>query len=625
MKALHSTASRTESSRSDRDAFWRRLQNLVPLFLALLAYGIAAVLLFRNMHHFDGDEPHYVLMADSLCRDGDADLRNNYEADDYLSFYPRSSLAPHAYDYRNDGALRSVHSIGLPILLILPHCILGHPYWARLEMAALAALASWSIFLTIRNWTKRPHLAHVVWAAVTFTTPMWPLAPQLYPDVAAVLGVSVALQIFLSRPLTAGKALGIGFVVAALPWLHNRFAVLSLLIAATTVISLLRARLGWKTFVCLLLPPIISGLLSMWNSYVWYGGILPSASYGLWSQHFRQFSLDRLYVALADLLLGREFGLVTYAPIYLLALIGCVLMLVHRKTDFAAPLIWLLGYFLAVALSQAMYQIGWGYYFPARLLLPVVPVLAIPLAYAIQNTRWLRMVGLALFLISVAISLQSLLQPYKALADQNGVSELPQLKRIQGIYPALQYIQQDTQLDLSRTYRHTGQLTHDQITDSQIILADPQIDEPGFMAFGPYLAFQTGQYAATITLGRGEAEPSAVVAHIDVVTDEGNPTLAGRDIYAYEFSTDSEPHGFSLSFSTRDTWPIETRVYFTGESTLWLQSITIRPQTEIRSPSYPGLPIVVGWGLLVIITGLLAARRNRCRGMEPACDDQDIQ
>jgi hypothetical protein len=590
-----------------------------------MAYGLAAVLLFRNLDHFDGDEPHYVLIAESLCRDGDADLGNNYEAQDYLTFYPHPNLDPHAYDYRGDGALRSIHSIGVPLLLTLPHCALGHPYWARLEMAALAALASWITFLTIRDWTKNSHLAYAAWAAITFTVPMWTLAPQIYPDVVAVLAVALALYLSFSQPPTTERILGIGLVVAVLPWLHNRFVVLSLLIAMTTMGRLQRARAGWKPLACLLLPPAISGALWMWNSYVWYGGLLPSASYAPWSQNLESFSWDRLYVALADLVLGREFGLLTYAPIYLLALVGLIMMILHRQTQFAAPFVWLLGYVLSVALSQAIYQIGWGYYFPARLLLPIIPLLAIPLAYALRQRRWLRIAGLALFLVSVAISAQSLWQPYKALADQNGVSELPLLRRVQGIYPALQYIGQSAEWDMSRTRRHIGQLIDDQGTSDQVVLADPQADEPGFVITRPTRAFQTGSYAATFALRSGDAAPTTIVAHIDVVSHEDRGVLAGRDLYAHEFPSGSEPGTFSLTFFTRDTWAIEARVYFTGQSRLWVRSISIIPLTELPTHSYPGLPIVVVWGLLVLIIGFLAARKSLSLDMESISNEERAQ
>ena len=622
MKMMHpAREGQLRGSTSERDPLWR-LHNLLPLLLALLAYGLAAVLLFQNASHFEGDEPHYQLMAGSLCRDGDADLANNYRAQDYLSYFPHASLEPHALDYRGNGELRSVHGLGLPLLLIIPHCILGHPYWARLEMAVLAALASWSIFLTIRDWTKRPRLAYATWAAVTFTMPMWTFASQVYPDVAAALGVAIALQLFLSRPLSNAKALGIGLVLALLPWLHIRFAVLSLLIVISTAVTLRRARRNWKAFACLLWPVAISGLLWMWNSYVWYGGILPQAGYQPWFQQVESFTWDRVYLAMTSLVLGREFGLIPYAPIYLLALVGMVMMVLHRKKVPLAPLIWLLGYILAVVLSQAAYRMDQGYSFPARMLLPITPLLAMPLAYSLWRARWLRILGLVLFVISVIISVQGLLQPYKAFANQSGLGELPLLRPVQGIYPALQDTPLDLEFDLSETAHYPGELTHDQTTGAQVILADPQVDEPGYMAFGPYSAFQTGQYIATIGLGRGEADASAVVASIDVVADGGRRVLAGRDIYAHEFSPGPQPQAFSLSFSTRDTWPIEVRVYYTGQSRLWLQSVTIRPLTGVRTTSYPGLPIVVGWGLVVVIIGLLAARSAGPRHIESAFDDE---
>lgn len=609
-----------DRNRIERGSFWRWLDTFTPLVLALIAYGIAAVLLSHNLDHFDGDEPHYVLVADSLCRNGDADLRNDYEGDDYLAFYPHDNLDPHAYDYRNDGTLRSIHSLGLPFLLTIPHCILGHPYWARLEMAALAALASWSVFLTIRNWSKSSRLAYATWAAVTFTMPMWGLAAQVYPGVVATLGVAVALQLFLSRPLSTGKVLGIGLVVALLPWLHIRFAVLGLLIAATTVVSLVKAKTGWKAWICLLVPLAISSLLWMWNAYVWYGGVLPNAAYRPWLQQAGPLTWEGMYLSLANLTVGREFGLVTYAPIYLLALVGLVMMLLHRRSIIVAPLIWLLGYVLAVVLSQAVYQIDQGYSFPARMLLPVTPLLAIPLAYSVWHTRWLRVVGLLLFLLSVTISVQSLLQPYKALHNWNGVSELPLLRQVQRIYPALQYLGQEAKVDITRTDRWTGQLTSIQTTDSPALLADPLTDEPGPIVLTPNLAFHTGLYTATITLSSQDADPAAVVAQIDIVTDEGSRVLAAREVFAHEFSAGSEPQAFSLAFATRDNWPIRVRVYYSGLSRLWVHAIDITPQAELRSDPYPDWPIVLSWGLFLLIAGLLAAKYTRPIDMEPVPD-----
>jgi hypothetical protein len=230
-------------------------------------------------------------------------------------------------------------------------------------------------------------------------------------------------------------------------------------------------------------------------------------------------------------------------------------------------------------------------------------------------------VGLVLFLLSVAISVQSLLQPYRAFHNQNGVSDLPLLGPVQKIFPALQYIRQDAEIDLAGTDRRTGQVIYHQTTDAPALFADPLTDEPGPIVLGPYLALQTGPYTATVTLNSEGTDPAAVVAHIDIVAGEGSRVLATRDVLAHEFSAGPGPQAFPLAFSTRDTWPIRVHVYYSGLSRLWVHAIHITPQAELRSDPYPDWAIVLGWGLLVLISGLLAARDRGPNDMELVPDE----
>lgn len=587
----------------------QRISLWMPLILALIAYEAAASLQLQRTE-FVGDEPHYMLIAHSLCYDHDADLKNNYEARDYASFYPYPVLESHGHDYRGNGVLHSQHNVGLPLLLTIPYCLLGEPDWARLEMAFLTALASWSIFLLARSWTKRDDVAWVTWAAATFTSPLWTMAPQLYPDTAAILGVAIALLLLNSPSLSNGKLLVLGLVVAWLPWLNVRLALLSLLIIATAVRKLRRSRPHWKQWVFLIVLPSISGVVWLWISYAWYGSLLPSAIYTPVVADI-PFSWERLYVALVDLGLGREFGLLTYAPIYWIALVGLVVMASRREKAMWVPVIWLIVHIAFLALSQAMAAQGPGYTFPARMMVPIIPLLAIPLAYAILHNRWLRIVGAGLFLVSVVISIQSLLYPYTALADRNGFSELPFLDKLQAAYPALQFTTPSIDLDLSTIFRQTGQLVCRQ-DNPCIIRATPGIDEPGVMAFGPYQRLVSGQYKATFSLDAARVDPSALVARIDVAAGQGKRILAQQDIYARDFVTGDGYQPFSLSFTTRDIWQVEFRVYFTGQAKLRLQAIQINPQHAPAAPrAYPGLPLVVAWGASVIVAGAIAARHMR--------------
>ncbi|HPB56785.1 MAG TPA: hypothetical protein PLB68_12570, partial [Candidatus Aminicenantes bacterium] len=69
----------------------RLLPSLSPLALwgLLFLLSAASLTLFHSRFPFlGGDEPHYVLMAQSLVEDGDLDLRNNYSPEKYAPFHP---------------------------------------------------------------------------------------------------------------------------------------------------------------------------------------------------------------------------------------------------------------------------------------------------------------------------------------------------------------------------------------------------------------------------------------------------------------------------------------------------------------------------------------------------------
>src|SRR5262245_2581911 len=70
-----------------------------------------------------GDEPHYLMITESLVTDGDLDLANNYAQNDGRLFgHDGLEVGPHAGIDRS-GRVESVHDIGLPVLLTLPYAI----------------------------------------------------------------------------------------------------------------------------------------------------------------------------------------------------------------------------------------------------------------------------------------------------------------------------------------------------------------------------------------------------------------------------------------------------------------------------------------------------------------------
>src|SRR5690606_2647600 len=60
----------------------------------MLVSGLAASRLTRTVLFPAGDEPHYLVIAQSLWRDGDLKIENNHQRGDYREYFPQQ-LDPH--------------------------------------------------------------------------------------------------------------------------------------------------------------------------------------------------------------------------------------------------------------------------------------------------------------------------------------------------------------------------------------------------------------------------------------------------------------------------------------------------------------------------------------------------
>jgi hypothetical protein len=85
---------------------------------ALLVLHIAAAARVQQQVGPEGDEPHYLMVAASLLEDGDLALQDDYAAGRYRAFHP-ADLEPHYRVRGKDGAIYSLHALGLS-LLVLP-------------------------------------------------------------------------------------------------------------------------------------------------------------------------------------------------------------------------------------------------------------------------------------------------------------------------------------------------------------------------------------------------------------------------------------------------------------------------------------------------------------------------
>src|SRR6185436_9217577 len=132
-----------------------------------LACAIYAVAAFETRVSVPGgDEPHYLIITQSLLQDHDLRIENNHRNGDYRAYYAGELPKP---DYRRrgrNGEIYSIHAPGLPALIAPAFAIAGYRgvvVFLILISSAGSALAWWLTYLV----TRRSDAAWFGWAAVT--------------------------------------------------------------------------------------------------------------------------------------------------------------------------------------------------------------------------------------------------------------------------------------------------------------------------------------------------------------------------------------------------------------------------------------------------------------------------
>jgi hypothetical protein len=374
---------------------------------AVVIFGVSAWQVSPSLP--GGDEPHYLVITQSLLLDGDLRIENNHQRRDYEPYF-RGHLPA---DYRvrgRDGEIYSIHAPGVSALVAPAFAIGGYPgvvIFLVLLAAAGSALA-WHLAWLV---TRREDAAWFGWAAVTLSVTSVFHSFAVYPDgPGGVLVLTGVWALLRAREEAASGAEGVrpwllhGAALALLPWMHSRFALLAGGFGALILWRLSTTRNPVGKAVAFLAVPVVSAL--GWIAYfvAIYGTPDPSAPYGGESG-----SLAHVPGGLVGLFTDQRFGLLAYAPVLLFAWIGLGHMVWRREhRRLAIECLLILVPYLLVITHFAMWWGGASA--PARFLVPVLGLLTIPAAVvwttlrdrATRATAWLAL-AFSLFATAVLV------------------------------------------------------------------------------------------------------------------------------------------------------------------------------------------------------------------------------
>ena len=350
----------------------------------------------------DGDEPHYLVITQSLLFDGDLQIENNHRQGDYLVYADRD-LRPDYLKRGQNGQIYSIHPPGVSALVLPAFAAGGYPGVVGF-LVLLFGVASALTWRAAYQLTGDATSAWVGWTGVVLSAPAFFHSFTVYPDgPAALVVIGVVSFLIATGPVTRARWqwLLAGAAIATLPWLHTRLALVAVVLLAVLALRIvvpgstvgrafrpgasagLKPRPTYQSaplkgrptyeLVALFAVPAISTVLWLTFFYLIYGTLDPRAPYGGRDGQF----LAGIPRGLTGLLVDQQFGVLPTAPIYGIALAGlATLWRTHRRLAIELAAI-AIPYILVVSANEMWWA---GFSAPARFLVPVLLPMALPLA-----------------------------------------------------------------------------------------------------------------------------------------------------------------------------------------------------------------------------------------------------
>jgi hypothetical protein len=260
---------------------------------------------------------------------------------------------------------------------------------AVLLWCALAALLVAAVFRLVRDATGRPALAAALALGFALVPPFLFYSFQFYPEMVGALVLAVAFRTLALRPEGLRRHPWLfGWLLAALPWLHQKFLPAWLVLVATAVWvgvsfrgapladheeSAVRSdppeaggRASLRITTGLAVPTLVSLYLTALYNFAITGSVRPDALFLAWGPG--GITTARVGQGVLGLLLDARYGILPYVPVLMLAAGG---LAVGGARRFAAVLPAAAVYYLTVASADnwagAVCNLG-------RYFMPVAPL-----------------------------------------------------------------------------------------------------------------------------------------------------------------------------------------------------------------------------------------------------------
>ena len=383
---------------ADRGAAWLLAAVLFVPFIALMPYE-------RAVMPTASDEPHYLVIVQSLLTGHGLDLKATYDSQIYRAYYPDALPDRHIIEVGD--AQYPIRDLGLPLIATIPFAIAGRS-GVLVFLCMLAAALVAQLYLACRDLRVAHRAALLAVAGAALAHPMLTYTTQIYPELPAALAFVTAARLLRDgRATSTWRLAAASACVGTLPWLSTRAWLIAVGVGLVVAYCALRPAIPSASVIArrVIAGAVPFAMLVLALAFVdWrmFGVFIPNAGYYLIRDQQQVLAFTPQIGGLG-LLFDRVFGLIPRTPLFLVCALGVVAVIRNaRRAEVAALALGWLAYYLYVANIAYWWADGSP---PSRYLVASLPFLVVLLAAGIERVFELGVVAEAVSWVLGAYSL----------------------------------------------------------------------------------------------------------------------------------------------------------------------------------------------------------------------------
>ena len=392
----------------------------ITLFLLILSSYSALTLWTSLVIPPTGDEPYYLLATQSLTKDKDLDISNNYQAHQWRDFLPKEQNLQIWPSPRQDGKIYLDQRVLFINLLTIPY-FLGKFLGTSLFMCLISSLFIFIIFqylIAVGFPIKKSF-----WTAllVAFVQPMISMNSRIYHNILGALLILIAFLYLTYKQKNYKSSVIASLIILSLPWLHMGYTAFSLTLGILFILNYKQKKTYLFTFM---LFAVIDT-----TTFAFYRANIQSGVSDFFA--IQQYRLTtNIHRSLLALFFDQEAGLFFQAPVYILSMVGIsTLFFIDKSCKFAGKILFLISGF--ILLQGGLGAFGGGYD-TGRSLIQILPFIAVFLCRVLSETK-LKLISFLLIIISCFQGFLSSAIPWVSINFETGKNIF--LKQLSGYLP----------------------------------------------------------------------------------------------------------------------------------------------------------------------------------------------